>query len=376
MRLEKWTQPRTKFFGVSLQKDMTEGDDGTLLVRGFFTSDNKDETGDIITRSATERAIPKYRQWGNIRYMHQPRPVAVVTGIGVEDGLAWNEVEIKVIDPQAVFEVKNRLLKALSVGILIKYEDVDFLEDGGLIINDYTLAEISLVDHPANYDAALRTSSVSDGIRTLARSFGMDAVAQSFQEILEKEIDAMKTNTLVAGDANEINKDIEPVEEQVKEQPEETSVEAVVETEVPAPNEEPAVEAPQDGDAPAEQPVDEDPAVSAEADAPAQEEDETKVLLRSMMDQLAALTEAVKALRPSQEAPAVEVQVEPKSVGGDDAVEKAVSGVSDEPQLGAPVNRGGGIPATELPDTASVEGTRRDYTLREALQKILEYRNQ
>ena len=90
-------ETRRKVIGVPLSKDFTKQDDGTLLVPGYFTSDNKDEVGDIITRSATERAVPKYRQWGNIRYMHMPRPVGKVTRIGTDDGLEWNEVEIRVI---------------------------------------------------------------------------------------------------------------------------------------------------------------------------------------------------------------------------------------------------------------------------------------
>src|SRR5512138_2553746 len=125
------TDMRRKVIGVPLQKSITKTEQGFLIVRGYFTSDNKDEVGDIITRSATERAIPKYRQWGNIRYMHGPEPVGRVLRIGVEDGLDWNEVEICVIDPKAAFQVENGLLKALSVGILFTMKDVDFLEDGG-----------------------------------------------------------------------------------------------------------------------------------------------------------------------------------------------------------------------------------------------------
>ncbi len=153
------TEVRQKVFHAMLNKGMEKTAKDTLLVRGYFTSDNKDETGDIITRSATERAIPKYRQWMNIRLMHQPIPVGKVRRIGSEDGLEWNELEIEVIDPNAVFMVENGLLPALSVGILVNFEDIDFLEDGGLLINDYQLAEISLVDHPANYDAFLKETS-------------------------------------------------------------------------------------------------------------------------------------------------------------------------------------------------------------------------
>jgi hypothetical protein len=174
-----------KVIGVRLYKTLEKQDDGSILIRGKFTSDNKDEIGDIITRSATEAAIPSYRAWGNIRYMHLPRPVGKVTRIGTEDGLEWNEVEIRVIDPQAVFEVENGLLTALSVGIIINFEDIELSpdEDGGWIIHNYKLAEISLVDHPANYDAKLDLGAMPDAFRTLAREKGLLKALGEYQNL-------------------------------------------------------------------------------------------------------------------------------------------------------------------------------------------------
>lgn len=155
--MSKNSEKLTKIIGVPFTRTADPGD-GTLLVTGKFTSDNKDILGDVITREATENAIPIYRQWGNIRYMHQPQPVGKVYRIGADDGLEWNEVIIRVIDPKAKFEVEKGLLTALSVGIVFGFDDFEMDADGGWIINNYKLAEISLVDHPANYDAALNLS--------------------------------------------------------------------------------------------------------------------------------------------------------------------------------------------------------------------------
>jgi hypothetical protein len=164
---------RKKIFSVPLSKEINRNEKGNVLVLGKFTSDNKDDWGDIITKGATERAIPKYRQWGNIRYMHLPRPVGKVSRIGTDDGLDWNEVEIEVIDPQAAFEVEAGLLQALSIGALIDIDSLEFDDDGGWIINDYILGEISLVDHPANYDATLDLSvGLPSQVRELAREYG------------------------------------------------------------------------------------------------------------------------------------------------------------------------------------------------------------
>ena len=134
-----------KHIGVPLEKSFETLTDGSIIVPGFFTSDKLDEVGDVITKKATIAAVPKYRQWGNIRYMHMPKPVAKVLRIGKEDGLKWNEVEIHVLDPEAIFQVKNGLLKALSVGIIIRsWDDIDIDDStGGWISNNYDHGEMS-----------------------------------------------------------------------------------------------------------------------------------------------------------------------------------------------------------------------------------------
>lgn len=176
----------TKRLGIPLDitKGIEEADPG-IIVSGFFTSDEVDEVGDIITREATENAVPKYREWGNIRLMHLPKPVAKVLGIGKDDGLKWNEVRIHVIDPEAVFQVRNGLLKALSVGIIIwSWDDIEISDDGTWIINNYDLVEISLVDHPANYDARLfleddKAVPITNEIRQLVSTEGFAMVAKA-----------------------------------------------------------------------------------------------------------------------------------------------------------------------------------------------------
>ena len=201
-------QPGAKFFGVLLTRVMDIPESDTSVVRGFFTSDQRDEAGDIITRGATERAIPKFRRWGNIRYMHLPRPVGKITRIGEDDGLAWNEVEIEVIDPEAVFMVRRGLLTALSVGILINIDDVEFMEDGGWLINDYMLAEISLVDHPCNYDAFLTT--VKDVFQEVARQRGSQEVA-AYLDTIKEEIEMGDEVEQVVSEQEtvEVNRDLE-----------------------------------------------------------------------------------------------------------------------------------------------------------------------
>lgn len=201
------TNFRQKYLGLSINKAASRSEDGTLLVKGFFTSDNVDQVGDLITRKATEDALKMYRQWGNVRYMHQPRPVGKVVRSGERDGLAWNEVEIKVIDPQAVFEVESGLLSALSVGIYVDLGDITVRQDGVNVINRYMLSEISLVDHPANYDAVLQVKT-ADALAALIADRGIGDIAAEMKSLLEESMD-----------------ETTPVVEEIQEQPVETVAE-------------------------------------------------------------------------------------------------------------------------------------------------------
>ena len=255
----------SKFIGIPLAKGFDHDSEGHLVARGFFTSDKVDALGDIITKEATERAVDAYRQWGNIRYMHQPRPVGKVVGIGKADGLKWNEVEFKVVDKDAAYEVEQGLLSAMSVGILVNWDDIELMEEGGFKILDYQLAEISLVDHPANYDATLKGVEATEGLRYLAREYGFEVVAREMASLLNIQMEGNMPK--------KVEKDI--VEEEVIESEDETieeTQELIEDDEVPAEAEE--VEAPAEAD---EVEVEKDlEAETEEAPAEADVEEETE----------------------------------------------------------------------------------------------------
>lgn len=354
-------ETRRKVIGVPLRKDLSKASDGTLLVHGYFTSDNRDEVGDIITRSATERAIPKYRQWGNIRYMHLPRPVAKVVRIGVEDGLEWNEVEIKVIDPQAVFEVENGLLAALSVGILVNFDDIDYLDDGGWVINDYTLAEISLVDHPANYDAALKGVSQTQELRDLVRESGLALVARSLDTLSREAVmpEEPKQEEKEAGleEAFEQLLPVEPapVEEEVavEEVPEVEVVEpeAAVEPEAEIAEEEAAVE-PEAG-----------PVTDPEAASVIEEFASLKSLIESLRGEVVSLRNALETRTE------VQVVTPVQDAGGEVA---EIAEPVEEIEAGLPASRPGAVTETELvEETRPVEETPQTKDLRSTLKSYL-----
>jgi hypothetical protein len=348
-------------------------------VRGFFTSDNRDEVGDIITRSATERALPLYRRWGNIRRMHLPEPVGKVTKIGSDDGLEWNEVEIKVIDPRAVFEVENGLLQALSVGILIKWEDIDMLEDGGWIINDYRLAEISLVDHPANYDAALELS-MDDSLRSEIREKGLVPVLRSLGLTGEKPMPEDKdlevteaVEEVVAPVETEEVKD-EPVAEPVTEPVAESEEKAIEEEEIVEPVADPVVEETVEASLEAE-PVVEDVAEKAVGSVVDAVKSETETMLKIFADAVLALTKAVEAVSPKQETkgvaaedPAAKDQSERERI-----LEEEVAELKRQlAELSAPANRNGSVPEEKaVPESENVTEEEQPASLRDAVSKFL-----
>ena len=377
-------QLHRKIIGVPLQKGIQKNEDGSVLVLGRFTSDNRDEVGDIITRTATERAIPRYRQWGNIRYMHQPRPVGRVTRIGSADGLEWNEVEIKVIDPQAAFEVEQGLLQALSVGILVNFVDVEMLADGGWVINDYQLAEISLVDHPANYDARLLLNSIDDATRTLIREQGLVPALRSMGITIQGETKSMEQT-------DKVQKDIEleiPAEEPVTPEDEAPAPEAAV-SEQPEAQAEPVVE--EEKTVEAEEvtaPVVEETPVDQAAPAVDPVATVIENAFGAMSETLKAINSTLAMLMEQQKTLKAEVQVAPERREGEAVATKSLEELEAENaelkvrvaelSMPAPDGRKGMIPTEEVPAEAPVEepvAEEKAVDLRSAIRKYVETKN-
>jgi len=165
---------KTKYFdfdsgAVAELKKSVANDEipSTYEIKARFTDSTPDSHGDIITREGTTRALPDYREWRNIRYMHQPKAVGLAKHIGEEDGadLEWNEVVVKLVDKDTIHQVQEGVLKGLSVGILFNPFDTascEWLDDGGWKIKEYMLAEISVVDHPAHPNASVIEAALGE----------------------------------------------------------------------------------------------------------------------------------------------------------------------------------------------------------------------
>jgi len=116
--------------------------------------EGKRYVGDIVTIEAIEKALPDYLKWSNIREMHQPSAVGKTLEAEIKDRQL--HIGIKVVDQTAWEKVREQVYRGFSIGgDVVK---AVLVEIGGKIyrkILELKLYEISLVDRPANGDAAI-----------------------------------------------------------------------------------------------------------------------------------------------------------------------------------------------------------------------------
>lgn len=129
-----------------------ENDDGTITVEGIASTATPDAQGDIVSPEAMKAAIPDYMRFGAIREMHQP--IAAGTALSCEvDEEGVTRLEALIVGAESCKKVRAGVLKAFSIGGSIPKDGRD--PKNKKIITKLNLAEISLVDRPANPDALL-----------------------------------------------------------------------------------------------------------------------------------------------------------------------------------------------------------------------------
>src|SRR5579863_5093279 len=133
--------------------DTTE--DGDLVVYGKATDGSVDSDNQIVDPMWAKTAVPEWHETGgNVRRSHDPtQAVGKSLGVDLTDDGVW--VRTLVVDPVAKRLVEKGVLQAYSVGIArpVVERDMSGKARGG-IIKGGTLAEISLVDRPANKNCA------------------------------------------------------------------------------------------------------------------------------------------------------------------------------------------------------------------------------
>ena len=142
---------------------------GTLYVYGKATSPDLDSDEQVVDADWSASAMEAWFKSGpNVRVMHNPTAMPAGSGVKVEinrDGDGGHWVKAAVDDPVAKLMVQRKHLRAFSVGIArpLIVTDVTGKARNG-IIKGGELAEISLVDRPANRSCYVEIAkSAGDG---------------------------------------------------------------------------------------------------------------------------------------------------------------------------------------------------------------------
>lgn len=141
-----------------------EDADGNLVVKGTVTDGSVDSDRQIVDPDFSAKALTAWMESGpNVRVMHSPALYPAGRGLKVDLGNGSHELESLVVEETAKKLVRNKVLRAYSVGIadpVIK-RDPTGRAPGGIIVGG-TLAEVSLVDRPANKNCQLVLAKSAD----------------------------------------------------------------------------------------------------------------------------------------------------------------------------------------------------------------------
>lgn len=147
---------------IRLNIPITKIDEEQRMVWGIATSEAIDSQGDIIDYEASKAAFGAWL--GNIREMHQPIAVGKAIDIQYDDTAKQVMIGAKISEStdgeNAWIKVKEGVLQGFSIGGAInrvkkEVSKVDGKDVPVTRIIDYSLAETSLVDNPANPEAML-----------------------------------------------------------------------------------------------------------------------------------------------------------------------------------------------------------------------------
>jgi len=143
-------------------KKWEEDKDGNLVVYGTVTDNTLDSDKQIVDSGWSAKALQTWMSSGpNVRVMHSPTLLPAGRGLKVELGDNAHQLKALVVEDQAKRLVKNRVLRAYSVGIANPVIQRDAAAPGGRIVGG-ELMEVSLVDRPANKNCGLVLAKSAD----------------------------------------------------------------------------------------------------------------------------------------------------------------------------------------------------------------------
>lgn len=141
-----------------------EDADGNLVVEGVVTDGTVDSDRQRVLPEFSAKALADWMDSGpNVRVMHSSSLYPAGRGLKVELGENAHRLRALVVEETAKKLVRNKVLRAYSVGIAnpVIAHDPTGQAPGGLITGG-TLAEVSLVDRPANKNCQLVLAKSAD----------------------------------------------------------------------------------------------------------------------------------------------------------------------------------------------------------------------
>lgn len=131
--------------------------EGRRIIRGCAYSRPDAGDGWVVPPDVMRRAMEAWSKWGNVREMHQPKAIGTATRVEWVGDQAWLEVDI--VDDEVWEKIEKGVYRGLSIGLVP-------LRMSGRRVTKARLAEVSVVDQPADEDATI-THVLTRSIRAL-----------------------------------------------------------------------------------------------------------------------------------------------------------------------------------------------------------------
>ena len=198
-----------KIFNLtSTFKALNEGEDGSVLVRGYASTKEFDRAGDSILPEAWAKGgLNNFEKNPIILFNHDyNKPIGRATKLKVTENGLEMEAKISKSAPDAVAElVKEGILGAFSVGFRVK--DADYIkETDGILVKDAELFEVSVVSVPCNQAATF----------SLAKSFDSMAEYEEFKKSFIESVEEESEEAIAPEESNETQSKAEEPAEQEK----------------------------------------------------------------------------------------------------------------------------------------------------------------
>ena len=165
-----------------------KNEDGSITIKGYASTYDKDRVGDVIEREAwTKGGLTNYLKNPVVLAYHDHRqPIGKTTAWSVTETGLEIVARISKSAGEIVELIADEVLKAFSVSIRIKDADYDS-ENDIFSIKDLELLEVSVVSVPANQESLF----------SIAKCFDNDKEYESFKKSFTKDVesDEIKTKT-------------------------------------------------------------------------------------------------------------------------------------------------------------------------------------